>query len=159
MNDTRALLLHLLATIAYRARYALRGAPESFGSFRAGNEVWTPAELVRHMTSVLGYVRSCYEGTERPRIDPLPDLGAEITRFHAMIEDVARHVRAGTEPQGMSEEQILQGPFADALTHVGQLAMLRRLAGFPVERESFIQAHVDPADLGPDRPGRQPPEE
>jgi hypothetical protein len=159
MDDTRALLLHLLATIAFRARYALRGAPESFGSFQAGNEVWTPAELVRHMTSVLGYVRSCFEGTERPRIDPLPDLAAEITRFHAMIEDVARHVRVGAEPKGMSEEQILQGPFADALTHVGQLAMLRRLSGCPVQRESFIQAHVDPADLGPDQTGRQPCEE
>lgn len=159
MDDTRALLLHLLATIAYRARYALRGAPGSFGSFQGGNEVWTPAELVRHMTSVLGYVRSCFEGTERPGIDPLPDLGAEIMRFHAMIEDVARHVRAGTQPKGMSEEQILQGPFADALTHVGQLAMLRRLSGSPVQGESFIQAHVDPADLGPDRPERQPPEE
>ncbi len=159
MDDTRALFLHLLATIAYRARYALRGAPESFGSFRAGSEVSTPAELVRHMTSVLGYVRSCFEGTERPRIDPLPDLASEIARFHAMIEDVARHVRAGTEPKGMTQEQILQGPFADALTHVGQLAMLRRLSGCPVQRESFIQAHVAPADLGPGQAGRRPAEE
>ena len=150
MHDRAAVFLHLLATIAYRARYALRGAPESFGSFRAGTEVWTPAELVRHMTSVLAYVRSCFEGTERPRLDPLPDLGAEITRFHAMVEDVAGHVRTGTEPKGMSEEQILQGPFADALTHVGQLAMLRRLSGSPVQAESFVQARVDPADLGPD---------
>ena len=157
--DDRAQRLHLLATIAYRARYALRGAPESFGSFQAGNEVWTPAELVRHMASVLGYARSCFEGTDRPRLDPLPDLAAEITRFHAMLEDVARHVRAGAELKGMSEEQILQGPFADALTHVGQLAMLRRLSGSPVQRESFIQAEVDPADLGPDQTGRQPSEE
>lgn len=153
MDDRPAVFLHLLATIAYRARYALRGAPESFGSFQAGSEVWTPAELVRHMTSVLGYVRSCFEGTERPRMDRLPDLSAEVTRFHAMIEDVARHVRAGAEPKGMSEEQMLQGPFADALTHVGQLAMLRRLSGSPVQGESFIQARVDPADLGPDQPG------
>ena len=154
MDDTRALLLHLLATIAFRARYALRGAPESFGSFQAGNEVWTPAELVRHMASVLGYARSCFEG-DRPRIDPLPDLVAEITRFHAMIEDVARHVRAGTELKGMTEEQLLQGPFADALTHVGQLAMLRRLSGSPVQRESFVQADVDPANLGPAQPGQE----
>ena len=148
MDDTRAILLHLLATIAYRARYALRGAPKSFGSFRAGNEMWTPAELVRHMTSVLGYARSCFEGTERPRIDPLPDLAAEITRFHTMVEDVARHVRAGAELRGMTEEQLLQGPMADALTHVGQLAMLRRLSGAPVEAESFIRARVGSAGLG-----------
>ena len=153
MDDTRALLLHLLATIAFRARYALRGAPESFGSFQAGNEVWTPAELVRHMASVLGYARSCFEG-DRPRLDPLADLAAETTRFHAMLEDVARHVRAGTELTGTTEERLLQGPFADALTHVGQLAMLRRLSGSPVQRESFVQADVDPANLGPEQPGR-----
>ena len=154
MDGRRALFLHLLATIAYRARYALRGAPESFGSFQAGNQVWTPAELVRHMTSVLGYARSCFEG-ERPRIDPLPDLAAEVARFHAMLEDVAGHVRAGAELKGMTEEQLLQGPIADALTHVGQLAMLRRLSGSPVQRGSFIQADVDPANLGPEQPGRQ----
>jgi hypothetical protein len=153
MDGRRALLLHLIATIAFRARYALGGAPESFGSFQAGNQVWTPAELVRHMTSVLGYARSCFEG-DRPRIDPLADLAAEITRFHAMIEDVARHVRAGTELKGMTEEQLLQGPLADALTHVGQLAVLRRLSGCPVQRESFVQADVDPANLGPEQPGR-----
>ena len=155
MDDTRALLLHLLATIAFRARYALRGAPESFGSFQAGNEVWTPAELVRHMASVLGYARSCFEGRERPRIDPLPDLAAEVTRFHAMLEEVAQHVRAGTELKGMTEEQLLQGPLADALTHVGQLAVLRRLSGSPVQRESFVQADVDPANLGPAQPGQE----
>ena len=151
MDDTRALLLHLLATIAFRSRYALRGAPESFGSFQAGKAVWTPAELVRHMTSVLGYARSWFEG-DRPRIDPLPDLASEVARFHAMLEDVAGHVLAGTELKGMTEEQLLQGPLADALTHVGQLAMLRRLSGCPVQRESFVQADVDPAHLGPEQP-------
>ena len=152
IDGRRALLLHLLATVAFRARYALRGAPESFGSFQAGNEVWTPVEVVRHMTSVLGFARSCFDGTERPRIDPLPDLDAEITRFHGMLEDVARHVRAGTKLTGMTEEVLLQGPLADMLTHVGQLAMLRRLSGAPVQRESFVQADVDPANLGPARP-------
>ena len=155
MDDTRAVLLHLLATIAYRARYALRGAPESFGSFQAGNEVWTPGELVRHMTSVFGYARSCFEGTERPRIDPLPDLAAETTRFHAMVEDVARHVGAGAELRGMTEEQLLQGPMADALTHVGQLAVLRRLSGAPVQAESFIRARVDSAGLGLEQPPKE----
>jgi hypothetical protein len=151
MNESRALLRHFLAAIAYRTQKALRGAPESFGSFEAGQQVRTPAELVRHMTSVLGYARTCFEGG-RYLPEPLPDLDAEVTRFHALLEDLSRHLAAGTELRGITEEQLLQGPLSDAMTHVGQLAVLRRLAGSPVPPESFVEAAVDPANLGPDQP-------
>jgi hypothetical protein len=103
------------------------------------------------MTSVLGYARTFYVGG-RYRADSLPDLAAELTRFHAMLEDLGRHIDAGTELRGTSEERMLQGPFADAMTHIGQLAMLRRLAGSPVRPENFIEAAVDPANLGPLQP-------
>lgn len=84
--------------------------------------------------------------------DPLPDLAAEITRFHAMLEDLARHLTVDTELKGTTEERLLQGPFADAMAHAGQLAMLRRLSGSPVPPENFIEAAVDPANLGPQQP-------
>ena len=148
MNDKRAMLRHCLAAIAYRTQKALRGAPDSFNTFEAGQQVRTPADLVRHMTSVLGYARTFFEGG-RYRAEPLPDLAAEIGRFHAMLEDVARHLAEGTELRGTTEERLLQGPLADAMAHAGQLAMLRRLAGSPVAPENFIEAAVDPANLGP----------
>jgi hypothetical protein len=151
MNEKRAILRHFLAAIAYRTQKALRGAPESFGSFEAGRQVRTPADLVRHMTSVLGYARTFFEGG-RYRAEPLPDLAAEITRFHAMLEALSRHLESGTALRGTTEEQLLQGPFSDAMTHAGQLAVLRRLAGSPVPPENFIEAAVDPANLGPDQP-------
>jgi len=69
-----------------------------------------------------------------------------------MLEDLARHLAAGTELSGTTEERLLQGPFADAISHAGQLAMLRRLAGSPVPPENFIEAVVDPANLGPRQP-------
>ena len=150
MNEKRALLRHFLAALAYRTQKALRGAPESFGTFQAGNQVRTPAELVRHMTSVLGYARTFFLGG-RYWPDPLPDLGAEVARFHAMLEDLGRHLAEGTELRGTTEEQLLQGPFADAMTHAGQLAMLRRLSGSPVRPENFVKADVDPDNLGPDQ--------
>ncbi len=151
MNDKRAILRHFLAALAYRTQKALRGAPDSFGAFQAGQQVRTPADLVRHMTSVLGYARTFFEGG-RYRAEPLPALAAEITRFHAMLEDLARHLAVGTELRGTTEERLLQGPFADAMTHAGQLAMLRRLAGSPVPPENFIEAAVDPANLGSGQP-------
>jgi len=82
MDDKRAMLRHFLAAIAYRTQKAVRDAPASFGTFTAGSQVRTPADLVRHMTSVLGYARTFFVGG-RYRADPLADLSAEIARFHA----------------------------------------------------------------------------
>jgi hypothetical protein len=137
MSEKRAMLRHFLAALAYRTQKALRGAPESFGSFEAGRQVRTPSDLVRHMTSVLGYAGTFFEGG-RYRAEPLLDLASEVTRFHAMLDALSRHLEAGTDLKGITEEQLLQGPFSDAMTHAGQLAVLRRLAGSPVAPENFI---------------------
>ena len=159
MDEKSFMLRHFLAALAYRTQKALRGAPESFGSFSAGNEIRTPAELVRHMTSVLGYARTFFIGGQY-RPEPLPTLESEITRFHEMIENLAAHIEKGTPFQGdMTAERLLQGPFSDAMTHAGQLAMLRRLAGVPVAPENFIVANIDASSLGPDQPEPASPDE
>ena len=143
------MLLHFLAAIAYRAQKALRDAPESYGDFHAGMNVRTPHELVRHITSVLGYARTFFVGgVWRPAL--LPTLGEEVVRLHEVIEGLGRLIESGGEPS-IRPEQLLQGPLADAMTHVGQLAMLRRLAGAPVAPENFVFAKVDANNLGPDQ--------
>jgi hypothetical protein len=157
MNDKQAMLRHFLAAIAYRTQKALRDAPVSFGTFEAGSQVRTPAELVRHMTSVLGYARTFFVGG-RYRGEPLADLSAEIARFHAMLADLGRHLDAGTELRGTTEERLLQGPFSDAMTHAGQLAMLRRLASSPVPPENFIEAAIDSTNVGPSQPAPVSPD-
>jgi hypothetical protein len=152
MDDKRKLLRHFLAALAYRTQKALRGASPQFGSFRAAAGVRTPAELVRHMTSVLGYARTYFIGG-RYWPEPLPSLDAEVARFHEMVRDVAAHVEKGPSPGlDISAERLLQGPFSDAMTHAGQLALLRRLAGNPVAPENFIVADVHADRLGPDQP-------
>ncbi len=151
MDEKRVLLRHFLAALAYRTQKALRGAPADFGSFSAGQGVRTPAELVRHMTSVLGYARTFFVGG-RYRPDPLPSLQAETLRFHEMLQDLAIHLEVGTSLMNdMTTERLIQGPFADAMTHTGQLALLRRLAGDPVAPENFVFAKIDPDRLGPDQ--------
>lgn len=151
MEEKRDLLRHFLAALAYRTQKALRDATAEFGEFHAANGVRTPAELVRHMTSVLGYARTFFIGGHY-RPDPLPTLNDEILRFHDMIEDLSRHIEIGTPLlQGMSVERLLQGPFSDAMTHAGQLAMLRRLAGSPVPPENFIVADIDAQRCGPEQ--------
>jgi hypothetical protein len=153
MTEKRAMLVHFLAALAYRTQKALRDAPASFASFEAGNQVRTPKWLVQHMDSVLGYALTCFEGEPTSyQADPLPTFDEEIHRFHDKLEALARHLRGGTRLRTASEEQLLQGPFADAMTHAGQLAMLRRLAGSPIPPENFIVADISPDNLGPDQP-------
>jgi hypothetical protein len=151
MDDKGALLRHFLGALAYRTQKALRDAPAEFGGFRAADGVRTPSRIVRHMTSVLGYARTFYVGgTYRP--DDLPSLEEEVSRFHGMLKELVHHIEAGTELRdGMTPERLLQGPLSDAMTHAGQLAMLRRLAGSPVPPENFIVAEIDGARLGPEQ--------
>jgi hypothetical protein len=148
MEDRRKLLNHFLAALAYRTQKALRDAPEDFGSFCAMEGVRTPAELVRHMTSVLGYARTFFIGGHY-RPEPLDSLDAEVERFHEMLGLLAKHLR-NDDPllEGVTEERMLQGPFSDAMTHAGQLALLRRLAGAPIAPENFIVAEIKPDRLG-----------
>ena len=149
MDDKRNLLRHFLAALAYRTQKALRDAPAEFGNFRAADQIRTPMELVRHMTSVLGYARTFFIGGHYDRPQPLPSLKDEIVRFHEMIEELARHLETDAPLlREMTEERLLQGPFSDAMTHAGQLAMLRRMAGVPVAPEDFIFADIAPERLG-----------
>jgi hypothetical protein len=151
MDDQRAMLRHFLAALAYRTQKALRDAPASFADFEAGNGVRTPRRLVAHMDSVLGYALTRFRGGTY-RNEPLPDFEQEILRFHGKLEDLARHLADGTPLRDTTPERLLQGPFADAMTHAGQLAMLRRLAGSPIPPENFIVADVSAENLGPDQP-------
>jgi hypothetical protein len=145
------MLRHFLAALAYRTQKALRDAPESFGAFRAGERVRSPHELIRHMDSVLGYARTYFiGGSYRP-----PEFTAfkdAIAHFHEVVEDLARYLETGTEMREITAEILLQGPFSDAMTHAGQLALLRRLAGSPVPPENFISAAITVENLGPDQP-------
>lgn len=153
MDAKREMLRHFLAALAYRTQKALRDAPPEFAAYTPPERIRTAPELLRHMTSVLGYARTWFVGgTYRP--EPLPSLDDEITRFHAMLQDLALHLEKGTPlREGMTEERLLQGPFSDAMTHAGQLALLRRLAGSPIAPENFIVA-----DIRADRLGREQPD-
>lgn len=112
---------------------------------------------MRHMTSVLGYALTFFIGGMY-RAEPLPTFRDEIDRFHAMLDDLRRHLESGT-PCQLSEEQLLQGQFSDAMTHAGQLAMLRRMHGAPVPSENFIHAAISHENLTADQPDPVAPDE
>jgi hypothetical protein len=147
---TRVLLRHFLAALAYQTQKALRDAPESFAGFQAGEGVRTPQDLLRHMTSVLGYARTFIIGGYYTA-ELLPDMQSEIARFHEMLEDLGTRLREGATFTGTTPDAILQGPFSDAMTHAGQLALLRRLAGSPVPPENFVKADIRAENLSSDQ--------
>lgn len=146
MTESRRLLQHFLAAIAYRTQKALRGAPNDFADFRAAPTARTPYELLWHMTGLIGYARTMLHGGEfePPR---LPSLADEVARFHVTLEALRRDLGNTTLSAKISDAQFLHGPLADAMTHVGQLAYLRRLHGAPVPSENFIFATVDASNV------------
>ena len=158
MNDKRHMLRHFLAALAYRTQKALRDAPEDFGDFASGNHVRTPKELVRHMTSVLGYARTFFVGGEY-QPEPLRTLQEEVDRFHEMLEQLRSSLDSEMQLNGLTEEQLLQGQFSDAMTHAGQLAILRRLHGAPVPSENFIHAAISADNLTADQPDPVAPDD
>jgi hypothetical protein len=147
----RALLSHFLAALAYRTQKALRGAPEGFAAFDAGNGVRTPHELVCHMRSVLGYACTFIIGGKYDSPSPT-EFEADVEAFHDMLADLSSRLAGGEQLNGITEEILLQGPFADAMTHAGQLAMLRRLHSEPVAAENFIFAKISDANLTSNQP-------
>jgi hypothetical protein len=156
-DNTRALLKHYLAALAYRTQKALRDASPDFPTFRAAHHVRTPHELIRHMDDVMGYARTFFIGGHY-RAPLLPHFAAQVSHFHETLEDLARHLDLGTELRGVTDATLLQGPFSDAMTHAGQLALLRRLAGSPVPPENFVFAAISAANLGPDQPAPVSPD-
>ena len=113
MTESRRLLQHFLAALAYRTQKALRDAPRDFADFRAGQNVRTPSELVRHMTSVIGYARTTlHGGTFEPA--PLPTFAEEIARFHETLAGLQADFADAELHAQISDEQFLQGPLSDA---------------------------------------------
>jgi hypothetical protein len=151
MNDKREMLRHFLAALAYRVTKALKGAPPDFSAFRAGAAVRTPHELVCHMTNVLGYARTYFVGGQWPSRIPTK-FQADVRAFHEMLADLSVRLHGDQPLLDTTEERLLQGPFSDAMTHAGQLAMLRRLAGSPIRPENFIVAAIQADNVGPEQP-------
>lgn len=137
----RDLLRHGVATLAYRGAKAIRNAPPSVAEFRAGDKTRTPVQLLAHLGDLLDWAMSLAEGKQRWRVATPGSWDEESTRFFAALGRFDEFL-ASDRPLGAAPEQLLQGPIADALTHVGQLVMLRRLAQAPVRSENFAVAEI-----------------
>ena len=151
MTDGKTdLLRHTLATLAYRGGKALRGAPAEFAEFRAGETTRTPAQILAHIGDLLDWALSLAEGKEAWHNSPPLTWEQGTARFFAALEAFDKRL-SSEAPLACSVEGLFQGPIADSLTHVGQIAMLRRLAGCPVRGENYFRAEITAGRVGPEQ--------
>jgi hypothetical protein len=157
MSDKSEILRHFLASIVYHATKAIRDAPVVYHEFNAGKDARTPRQILHHITGVLTYAHSFFEHYETTYFEHMY-WEEEVTRFYEVLARLDKSLQE-KKPREVSEEQLLQGPLSDAMAHIGQLLMLRRLAGSPVPSENFIYADIRKGTLGPDQPNPVAPDE
>ena len=148
-DPQRQLIRHLLATLAYRTAKALRGAPESFADYQAPGGVKTPLRVLAHMGDLMEWALRMVQGNKEWReATPLP-LVPESERFFATLKGLDEFLASGAPLQ--SVERLVQGPIVDAITHAGQLAMLRRQAGAPIRAEAYFISEIAVGRVGADQ--------
>jgi hypothetical protein len=141
VSVARELLRHTVATLAYRGGKALRDTPPGFSDFHAPAAVRTPGQILAHLGDLLDWALAMAQG--KPAWHDSQPLAWEqgVSRFFAALQTFDAYLASG-EPLAYPAGKLFQGPVADALTHVGQIAILRRLAGAPIRGENYFQADI-----------------
>ena len=147
MDDSRTLLRHTLATLAYRGGKTIRNAPAGFAEYGAPESGRIPAKILAHMGDLMDWALSMADGSRKWHDSTPLAWDAEGERFFACVKRFDDYL-ASDQPLQATAEKLFQGPIADALTHVGQLAMLRRMAGAPIQGENYFAAEITVGRVG-----------
>ncbi len=147
MDDKRALLRHTIATVAYRGGKAVRAAPETFAAYTPDGTPQTPAKILAHIGDLFEWALSQAQGAEAWNDSTPQAWDREVERFFVTLQRFDDFL-ASDAPLAATPERIFQGAIADALTHVGQLAMLRRLSGAKMKAENYSRADIVAGRVG-----------
>jgi hypothetical protein len=150
LTGKRALLRHTVATLAYRGGKAVLNAPEGFDQFHANESTRTPGQILAHIGDLLDWGLSIASGQQKWHDSKPLAWNDEIARFYTALAAFDAYL-ASDQPLHAPEEKLFQGPVADALTHVGQIAMLRRMAGGPMKGENYYRAEIEAGRVGADQ--------
>lgn len=155
-DATRQLLRHTVATLAYRAGKVLRDAPADFATFRLTSSSRSALEILSHMVDLLNWAERLARGEYRWEGGRVDDWTTATDQFFAGLERLDAAL-ADVNLAPYPADVMFQGPIADALAHVGQLAMMRGVAGAPIRPESYARATIEAGRVGRDQapPGRE----
>jgi hypothetical protein len=145
IGTSRTLLRHLVATLTYRAAKVLRDAPPGFGGMAFGSSTRKPVLIVAHMADLMEWAHRLAHGEYSWKAGGSDNWDTEVARFFDGLFSLDHALASEDSLSGPVEnpvEKMIQGPLADALTHVGQLAMLRGMAGVPIQPESYARADI-----------------
>ncbi|MGD0416157.1 MAG: hypothetical protein ABSA80_12430 [Terriglobales bacterium] len=150
MTDSRAFLRHTLATIAYRGAKAIRNAGPNFGEYGSPETSRTPAKILAHIGDLMDWALAMSDGRREWHESAPLAWEKECERFFTSLKKFDDYL-ASDKPLEAPAEKLFQGPIADALTHIGQLAMLRRMAGVPLKGENYYVAEITVGRVGADQ--------
>ncbi len=150
IDPKRELLRHTLATLAYRGGKAVRNAPAGFADFHGGEGLRTPGQILAHVGDLFDWALSIAMGQQKWQNSSPLRWEQEVTRFFTALKKFDDFL-GSSKPVQAPLEKLFQGPIADALTHVGQIAILRRMAGAPVKGESYFVADIQTGRVGDDQ--------
>ncbi len=153
-DERREFLRHTVATLAYRGGKVIRDAPEGFEQIRACATCRSAAEILRHIGDLLEWALWLAKGERRWRDGEARPWDADVERFFEGLRRLDEYL-ASDAPLGFPPEKIFQGPIADALNHVGQIATLRRLAGAPVRGENYFRAEIVVGRVGAEQSSKR----
>jgi hypothetical protein len=146
-DTSRQFLRHILATVAYRGEKALRGAPSTFAEFHANESCRTPGQILAHIGDEYDWALSQAKGQEKWKVSKPLVWDDEVKRFFAALQALDDYL-ASDSALGSTPEKLFQGAIADSLTHIGQISILRRLAGSPVRAENYSVAAIVAGRVG-----------
>jgi hypothetical protein len=146
-DEKREFLRHTLATLAYRGGKALRSVPDGFAEFRTAETTRTPGQILAHIGDLLDWALSMAKGKQEWHDSAPLKWEDGVNRFFAAAQALDQYLVSG-QPLGFPAEKLFQGPIADTLTHVGQIAILRRIAGSPVRGENYFKAEIVAGRVG-----------
>jgi len=150
-DAARQLLRHTVATLAYRARKPLSGAPEGFSEFRASDSSRTPGQILVHLCDLMDWALSVAQGQQKWHNTKVATWKEGVNRFYAAVKALDDYL-ASAKPLRAPAEKLFQGAIADSLAHVGQISFLRRCAGAPVRGENYMMAEISAGRVGLDQP-------
>jgi hypothetical protein len=153
-DDKRLLLRHTIATVAYRGGKAVAYVPDNFESFSINATTRTPGQILAHIGDLYDWALSIARGKQTWHNSEPKPWAAEVERFFAALKAFDDYL-ASDDELGCDPEKLFQGPVADSLTHVGQIAMLRRLAGGPMKGENYFVAEIEIGRVGAEQSGNK----
>ena len=153
-DQKRELLRHTVATIAYRGGKAVNSVPDGFSSYRANETTRTPGQILAHIGDLFDWALSIAQGKQTWHNATPQEWDVDVARFFEALKQFDDYLASGNELH-CSAEKLFQGPIADALTHVGQISLLRRMAGGPVKGENYFVAEIQVGRVGEDQSSKR----